>query len=216
VGWIDWPRRWNAALEACTKLGGEAKELIISEPATENEIQAVEAELGIRLPEGFRSVLLNFAAKVSFSWFLPDTPEPPSEMEGIFCGDCTWDLAKFGEIDKERQGWIREVFPDADNLYHAVWHNKLAFHQVGNGDYLAIDLNLSATSPVVYLSHDDGKGHGYHLGRNFVDFIECWSMLGCPGAEDWQWLPFTSSSTSGIDPRCKNAQIWRDWFGLEL
>ena len=69
---------------------------------------------------------------------------------------------------------------------------------------------------MVYLSHDDGEGHGFRLGDNFADFIDRWTLLGCPGAEDWQMLPFIHSSTSGIDPWCENARRWRQCSGLEI
>ncbi len=68
--------------------------------------------------------------------------------------------------------------------YNVVWHGKLAFHDVPSGDQLAFDLN-EPSNPVVYLSHDDGEGHGYRLGNDFIDFVERWSMVGCTGPEDW-------------------------------
>lgn len=42
---------------------------------------------------------------------------------------------------------------------------------MGNGDYLAFDLNHSNDAPIVYLSHDDGDGHGYKIANNFIEFI---------------------------------------------
>lgn len=85
---------------------------------------------------------------------------------------------------------------------------------VPNGDYIAFDLCSSLEAPVVYLSHDGGEGHGYVLGNSFQEFIEQWSLLGCPGNEDWQMMPFISSPTSGLEPYGENAEHWREWFGL--
>jgi len=33
-----------------------------------------------------------------------------------------------------------------------------------------------------------------------IDFLRRWTPLGCPGPEDWQWLPFTSKGTTMLDP----------------
>jgi hypothetical protein len=93
-------------------------------------------------------------------------------------------------------------------------HNKLAFQQVSNGDLLALDLS-SSSAPVIYLSHDDGPGHGYKLGADFTDFIGHWTRLGCRGAEGWRIVPFTKSPASLLDPDCENGRIWRSIFGLQ-
>src|SRR5262249_9542796 len=132
---------------------------------------------------------------------------------GIFGGECSWSLTRLAEIEQGRKGWIECCFPNIEDEYDRVWHNKLAFLEVGNGDMLALDLSLPSV-PVVYMSHDDGEGHGYRLGADFTDFITRWTLLGCPGAEDWQMLPFISSPTSLLAPDCENARLWRSIFGL--
>lgn len=213
MSWTDWVSRWEASLKACELKGGETRDLFISDPAPEADIRSVESIIGFNLPVDFRKVLLEFSSAVRFSWFLPDEAELPEEFREIFGGGCSWNLARLVEVEERRRSWVRECFPNANDPYDLVWHNKLAFLEVGNGDLLALDLNL-LNSSVVYLSHDDGEGHGYRLGDNFIDFIERWSLLGCPGAEDWQMLPFISSSTSGLQPHGENAIKWRDWFGL--
>ncbi|MNN71967.1 hypothetical protein D3C81_1879570 [compost metagenome] len=86
-----------------------------------------------------------------------------------------------------------------------MWHNKLAFLEVGNGDYFAFDLNEEGTYPIVYLSHDDGEGHGYIIAKNFIELIDNWSRICFVGSEDWQWLPFVQSSESGILPDSDSA-----------
>ncbi|MNW40969.1 hypothetical protein D3C74_180950 [compost metagenome] len=41
-------------------IGGEVQEIVIQDPATENQIELVEHHLGIALPNSFKQVLLNF------------------------------------------------------------------------------------------------------------------------------------------------------------
>ncbi|MGV3720459.1 MAG: hypothetical protein ACO1SX_06060 [Actinomycetota bacterium] len=56
--WETWISRWEAALAACAKLGGDSRRLKIEAPASEAEVAAVERELGVALPFSFRETLV--------------------------------------------------------------------------------------------------------------------------------------------------------------
>jgi hypothetical protein len=200
---------WKLFAEAINKLGGEVQTLSFEEPATEDELAILEDKLGLELPFTFREVLLRFSKKVEFRWFMPNDLEFQGELSQIFSGDRHWSLDWIAQFDEDKRGWRDEVFPNKDDPYDKVWHNKLAFHEVGNGDYLAIDLAQPAHEPVVYLSHDDGEGHGVELAKNFKEFVFLTSRLGCVGGEDWQWLPFIDKDSGFINPDCKNANKFR-------
>jgi len=210
-----WKRRWEAALAACEALGGRADQLVVGPAGSADEVKHVEEQLGRPLPSSFSRVVTEFSAKVEMSWFLPEALDPPEPFRSTFCGKCSWDLRRLPELDGERLSWIREVFPNREDAYDVMWHDKLAVQAVGNGDYLAIGQCGGASEALVYLSHDDGKGHGYALGSNFFEAIDRWTRVACCGAEDWQWLPFVTSATSGVNPDCDNAEAWRKWFGLK-
>jgi hypothetical protein len=180
------------------------------------EILAVEARMELHLPEAFRVVLEQLSAAVSLRWQLPIDRRPPEPLRGIFSGGCEWSLADLPLLEFQRRHWVEQVFPDPENPYDRVWHEKLAFQAAPNGDLIALDLHVATFGRVVYLSHDDGGGHGYTLGQDFTEFIDKWTQLGCPGPEDWQMLPFVESATSGIDAYGANARLWRDWFGMQL
>ncbi len=215
--WNNWILRWEKTARAIKELGGESNGLHVGRPASEEHIIEAEERLGYRLPESFRDVLLNFAGSLDFRWALNDCIDLPEVLRGIFAGECTWSLKNLIEIDEECQGWVNDCFPDPDNEYDRVWHNKLAFMCVGNGDKIAFDLEkYPEYTPVVYLSHDDGEGHGYILGSDFKDFLDKWTLIGCPGTEDWQWIPFVDSSKSGINPNSENAIIWKKLMGLDF
>src|SRR5688572_26436323 len=204
-----WRNRWEEALSACSKLGGDARPLIVREPVGETRVTEVERRIGVDLPASFRRVLLEFSSEVEFSWFAPDGHDFPKPFNQIFCGGCSWSLNALPEIQESVQGWIAQVFPNPNDAYDRVWHDKLGFLKVGNGDVLAFDLGPASRGAVVYLSHDDGEGHGCRLGSDFEDFITRWSELGCPGAEDWQWLPFVKEPQGPIDPDGIRAAQWR-------
>lgn len=57
--------------------------------------------------------------------------KPPSPLQ-IFCGTLSCDVYKLVELNREPKSWVDNVFPDPGNKYDRVWHNELAFHNVGN------------------------------------------------------------------------------------
>ncbi len=110
--------------------------------------------------------------------------------------------------------WIERVFPDPEDPYDRIWHGKLSFQDVPNGDQLTLDLGGGSDPSVVYLSHEGDVSLGMRLGRDFIDFVDRWSLLGCVGPEDWQLENFVAP-TGGLDPDSENGRLWRRWFGLE-
>jgi len=198
------------------EIGGEVQEVIIDEPSSLEQILQTEERLGIKLPISFKKVLTEFSGNFSLRWFLPDDMEQPNEFREFFCGTPHWSLELLPQLEEDRKGWIDNVFPNPEDEYDVVWHNKLAFCEVGNGDYFAFDMKDDIDAQIVYLSHDDGKGHGFKIANNFIEFIENWSRIGFVGCEDWQWLPFTTSSISGINPDGEAAKSFRTWLRLDI
>jgi len=197
------------------QLGGNSGQLIFKEPASESEIIAIENKLGYSLPGEFRNTLLAVSSHCEFQWFLPNDFLLPVELKGIFCGELHWGLDLILQFNESKDQWVKEVFPNSKDEYDKVWHNKFAFQEVGNGNYIAIDLLPGTYGQVIYLSHDDGEGHGYTMANSFYDLLKVWIKLGCVGGEDWQWLPFCKSKTSCIDPDCNNAHLWYKTIGIE-
>ncbi len=206
---------WKLFAEAINEIGGEVQELSIEEPATENEVAILEGNLGFELPHSLKEVLLGFSKKVEFRWFMPDDYEMEGDLSQIFSGERHWSLDWLVQFNEDKNGWRDEVFPNKEDPYDIVWHEKLAFHEVGNGDYLAIDLSRAGQEPVVYLSHDDGEGHGVELAKNLKEFVFLSSRLGCVGAEDWQWLPFIVEGAPFINPNSDNANKFREALGVK-
>ena len=211
-------KRLNLFLEKIEDLGGETDPLTIEKPATEEEIKAVEAQLGYTLPSHFREVLLENTAHLYFYWDINDIMDEgdislPDKLVEIFRGQLLFGLDLLLDYEDDRKGWVKEVYPDYNNEYDRVWHNKMSFHQVGNGDYIAIELEPENYGKVVYLSHDGSENHGLYIADNFKEFLMNYAAVGCTGGEDWQWEPFYSKS-KGIDPTCENAQAWHKVLGI--
>ena len=211
-------KRLNLFLEKIEDLGGEVEPLTIEKPATEEEIKAVEAKLGYTLPPHFREVLLENTAHLDFYWSIYEFLEKnedflPEGLVEIFRGQLLFGLDLLLDYEDDRKGWVKEVYPDYNNEYDRVWHNKMSFHQVGNGDYIAIELEPENYGKVVYLSHDGSENHGLYIADNFKEFLMNYAAVGCTGSDDWQWEPFYTKG-KGIDPTSKNAKTWYKVLGI--
>ena len=231
-------KRLDLFLKKIEDLGGETDPLAIEKPATEEEIKAVEAKLGYTLPSHFREVLLENTAHLEFYWNIcTDEDEDyededdenyeddedyedeengfflPDELTEISSGELLFGLDLLLGYEESRKGWEEDVYPDYNNEYDRIWHNKMAFHQVGNGDYIAIELEPENYGKVVYLSHDGSENHGLYIADNFKEFLMNYAAVGCTGGEDWQWEPFYTKG-KGIDPTSKNAKIWYKVLGI--
>ena len=211
-------KRLNLFLEKIEDLGGETDPLTIEKPATEEEIKAVEAQLGYTLPPHFREVLLENTAHLEFGWDIDDIIDEedislPDKLAEIFRGKLLFGLDLLLDYEEDRQDWEGEVYPNSDKEYDRVWHNKMSFFQVGNGDYIAIELEPENYGKVVYLSHDGSENHGLYIADNFKEFLMNYAAVGCTGGEDWQWEPFYTKG-KGIDPTSKNAKTWYKVLGI--
>jgi hypothetical protein len=230
----DWGRlveTWQATLAAVERVGGyttlEAARsarishskvwgLVIENPASPVEIERTATSLGFALPPALDEIFGKCARSIHFRWQLPRSFEAPAPFDGIFCGGFSLSLTALQAHEMSMREWVQGCFSNPDNSYDAVWHQKLAVIPIMNGDYIGIDLRAAHQGEVVYLSHDDGEGHGYVLGADLIDFLRRWTPLGCPGPEDWQWLPFTSGKASMLEPDGDAAHAWRKTLGLTM
>jgi hypothetical protein len=218
-----WPARWDALRHACDDrkaMGrwaegkGKPPRFDIGPPATERDVNQMETELGCAIPPSLRKVFLEFSAATRIEWALPEGTVMPEPFRTIYSGECRWDLNSLPGLLETYRGWLK-VFADPTDFWDGPWQNKFPVLEVGNGDMLAID--LGELQPVVYLSHEgDDSVHGYWLGRDFEDYVDRLSLLGCVGSEDWQLKPFVSGPRSLLETDGANARHWREWFGLRL
>jgi hypothetical protein len=195
-------------------LGGDSRQLVFEPPATGDEIANIEKRLNYKIPSDFRTIVQTLSRHCEFKWFLPDNFELPPALKGIFCGELHWGVNFILDFNEDKDSWIKNVFPNSDDEYDKIWHNKFVFQEVGNGDYISIDLSIENYGKIVYLSHDDGEGHGFVMANSFSELLINWTQLGCAGGEDWQWLPFCADKYSGISPTCLNAELWKQTLRL--
>lgn len=205
----------RAILKLLAAQGYDVRELIFGPPASESEVRSLESELGKPLPPSLREVLTKVSGHVEFRWFAPELQHFPFPFASNFCGDLHWSLDLLRNFEVGRQGWVDVCFPNPANDYDRVWHDKLAVQEVGNGDFIAIDLRSENAGKVVYLSHDGGEGHGRVLAPSFQDLIDRWVPLACTGGEDWQWMHFLRPDGEGLDPTGATANSWRAVLNID-
>lgn len=184
--------------------------------ATQEEVIRLEEALGMPIPQSLRDTFLRLSKHICFSAFLPSDFVLPEALTEIFSAYFTLSMDEMIEAEASRKSWVDECFSNEEDEYDKVWHNKLGFMTVGNGDVIAFDLNdTKEDKRVVYLSHDDGEGHGVILGETFADYFNNLLLIGGCGNEDWQMLPFIQAS-KGLDAYSANADTYRKLIGLVL
>ena len=125
------------------QIGGNSRQLIFEKPATLKEIEEVESKLTCKIPSDFKDNLLNLSSHCEFKWFLPDNFTLPDQLRQIFCGEIHWSLDLIIAFNESKDDWINEAFPNIEDKYDKAWYNKFVFQEVGNGDYILIDLSVS-------------------------------------------------------------------------
>ncbi len=118
------------------ELGGEVQEVVIEEPATMDQINQSEFDLGVKLPESFIRVLTEFSGNFNLRWFLPEDIKNPEEFREIFCGTPNWNLNNLLQYEQERKGWIENVIPNPEDEYDVILPQLIGlFVMSENGDY---------------------------------------------------------------------------------
>ena len=207
-----WIERWRKAIAAARSHGvdGSDTRLEIGPPATIKQVRQVEVALDLTLPAQLRETLLDFSGHVDFFWFLRRDDDPPGPLAGVFCGRCGWDVSRLVE-DYRHVEWLSKNAYVEDVPDELIWKGKLPFHSIACGDFIAVD---QRSGGVVYLGHELAGSHAHWLGRDFYDFMDRWTALGCP--DDDIWERFVPKKDGHIDLYYENAKLWCQWFGLPV
>ena len=213
--WGQWLKNWNWILDITKKRDWDVKDLIIKPTISLAEINEIENELGILYPVEFKTVLTEYSSGVMLNWQI-EHEENEEEFRQVFCGGGwgqLWDIEILRESYNGYVGWITECFPNIDDEYDKIWHNKAPILRVPNGDMIAFDIfEKMENCPVIYLSHDGSDFHGHRPAENFIDFISRWSNIGCVGTEDWQFEPFYDHQNMTLMGKGKVIDRWKQWL----
>lgn len=232
----DWNNRWDALRKVCQKrslpihnwrLSEEEKDknpkppamISVEPPASEEEVAAIEKEMGCSIPSSFRKVLREYSRKVDVCWMFPDGDEEYKKIyDGLFSsfswGILSWSLESLPAVQKELKDWNDLMYNNPDDPYDKHWLGKFAICEVEFQDYYVLEAEKESSQQVVYLSHDgDTDVNGFPMGKDFEDFVERMSFLGCPSQGNMLY-PFMNKPEPYLQVDGENARLWREWFGL--
>lgn len=200
----NWINNWNETFHQIEKIKGDIESFVVEKSATEEEIKLTEQQLGYPLPISFKEVLVKFSKQVELRWSFPDELSIPAEFDDIFAGELCWNLDSIEDLTE-----FADSLKDVGDNYGENLRQKLAFYNVPNGDYLALDLNSNnEDAAVVYWDHEEDSVT--YVADNFIEFIEKFTDLHLIGAEIWQWETFIDSK--GINTDSEIAQKWKKLF----
>jgi hypothetical protein len=213
--WAEWLKNWNWILAIAKRRNWDVKELVIKPTVSISEIEEIERELGILYPTEFKTILTKYSSSVMLNWQI-EHEETEGEFRQVFCGGGwgqLWDFEILRENYDGYMGWVTECFPNPEDEYDRIWHNKVPILRVPNGDMIVLDtFEKKENCPVIYLSHDGSDFHGHRLGENFIDFISRWSNIGCVGTEDWQYEPFYDYENMTLKDSGEVIARWKKWL----
>lgn len=195
-----WVEAWNGVLNKVREQGGDIQELELEPPASPEELQDKEQELGVRIPASLRELLVKHTRKLYFRWVLPDEAILPEEFKEIFSGELGWSL-------EELEYW-QEDNAEASGCEGLA--GMLVFGQAGNGDMLALDMKQEEVGepPVVYWEHETDEVR--LIAPSFQEYVHKMTELSCIGSELWQYEAFLGPD--GLDTNSEQARQWKDWF----
>lgn len=212
--WQTWIKNINWILEISKKRSWDIENLEIKEPVRPEQIEKLEKELEIEYPVDFKKILTEYSSGLKLNWQIVGE-EPEGEFSEIFCGagdGYLFDFKELGYCFDSYKGWIEDCFSNPDDEYDKIWHNKIPFINVPNGDIIAFGEKEGDNFPVIYLSHEDGALHGCRLGIDFTDFLSRWTNLGCIGTEDWQFEPFYDFENKILNLTGEVIDRWKKWL----
>jgi SMI1 / KNR4 family (SUKH-1) len=215
ITWKKWLSDWNWILEIAKRRNWDYDSLIIKPTINIDEINKIEDEFQIKYPLEFKAVLTTFSSGVLFNWQI-ENEKTEGEFRQIFrgCGGgYLWDIETLRSDFENYIGPVQACFPDINDEYDKIWHNKVPFLDVPNGDMIVFDTSeRQENCPIIYLSHDGSEFHGSRLAENFIEFISRWSNLGCVGTEDWQFEPFYDYDKEMIKNSDPIINRWKNWL----
>ncbi len=212
--WNNWLNNFTWILNVAKRRHWDYEPLGILPTIPATDVTALEVELGIQFPPDFKEVLVHFAGGVTLQWHMGED-NPGGIYREIFSGGgrgYLWDFDRLKDLYDYYLGWMDAVFAQQQKEADPTWLKKIPFINVLNGDMIAFGEATDEGHPVVYLSHEQSDLHGYPLGKNFVDFMNRWSNIGCIGTEDWQLEPFYDFRKKELKLDGREVGKWKEWL----
>ena len=204
----------------------ELDPLAVDPPATEDEIRNVEQRHGIVIPAQLRGVLLNWSARATFGWSIPDLVRPFEGLNLPSSGGLPDGLWSLEHIDKHaiaafgnmRDGLAGRGDGEEPNRPE-MWDHQFPFASLSNGDALTIDVSSAGgPQPVRYYSSELEGLHHHIIAPDFMSFLFAYARLGCAGGDQDEWFRFLTTDNgevSYLEPDGEGGRRWRAWLARD-
>lgn len=222
LSWVEPPysklvENWITILKAVQLLDGDILQLNVEKPATESEIQHLEAQMGRPLESSLRKILSEFSHSITFHWRFRLTPKigsPKNTPYRYYEGGFHLSLNELKAISDLYQDGLADGYD---------WENIMPFlAEEDDNDFVAIDL-ATETGEIIYLTssnenvtYDHIQINKHCLGKNLQTFLHEWSRIGCVGLAFFDWIDFLDSETGYISSHTQASKLWLDALGVNL
>ena len=192
----------------------------IGDPASADDLVAVEKEIGRMIPRELREFFLEFASSISFSWTLPNESSEwlPDELSEVQFGEFTLSLKEVLSLLDGWELWQRSAFANPEPVIPGFppYAFEDSFPIIGTltGDLIVLASGGPKEGDVYFLGHDASGLHWYPLASSFHEFLNVWTRLGCVGPEDTCLEPFYDFSKECLSYTGETAEEWRRSVGI--
>ncbi|MCC9168924.1 SMI1/KNR4 family protein [Pontibacter harenae] len=203
VGWLK---------EVIDKRGWDlTQDLVLEGPVTAAEIQCVEEELGLAIPEECKE-LFRFARRLEFRYEYDE--ETPAEFRNNFSGEIGWNLGQLKKLRESLAEWVEILSMGRDDPASAgeaaqLWAGKVPLTEAANGDIILVG---GSPCEVVYFSCREYAMHGRKLGNSLWEFLRFHAGIGFAGGYDWQLEPFYDLESDEARVKEESAGRFAEWL----
>jgi hypothetical protein len=210
---IDIPSTLGRVGAAVSALGGDLGFLEVGPPATEAHVQAVERDIGRRLPRELRALFTEQSSRLRMHWIMEAGGRLPDVLGNGLSGHVDLSLDELPAAVLNWSGW-RPTFENPaaydwpPELTVELYERLFPLMAGTNGDQIVIAEPDDPENEVVYLDHEGGDFNLVVLADKLEDFLNVWFALGCPGPEWWGLAPFLDPGTTKLSLTTRRSKAW--------
>ncbi len=224
IDWPAWLGRFRRYLQAARQLPGDWQYYCETEsPASADSLERFNSEASDPIPSCLLSFFRNAWGRLECrSTWAPHGADREQlgellpHTQNLYMGLAIPHYEDLPDILQWFREWADQL--DAEEGFGpesaAMLRTSYPLAAIGNGDYLALNLETSKIDPaVVYLSHETDLEHAPNtttVSDSLSEFLHEWERLGYPGPEIWLLTHFlTDSPAPRLSSQTPLAQRWR-------
>jgi SMI1 / KNR4 family (SUKH-1) len=217
-----WIHRAESFVRQLNYLPGQwGVSIAVDPPATSSQVDEVAKTLPFGLPESLREIYANGAARCRCRYYWTPDDEHVVQLDSVFPhqrsfggGASFVPLANLLDAHDVHTWWngYGDMPAKGQAAMRDRWRHTIPFIDVGNGDYVALQVTQDpGTMPVIYLCHDDEERPITLVSPSLDQFLQDWETLHYVGPEIWLLSAFLSNDGLGpLDVEQDNVRQLRE------